>query len=158
MLVRFAWRRKMIRLIAERANRVCKSEASTQTNCAIALCVLHTRHFVYICLLCPLRTISANATRLRLSLLAVSCTCAGCKHCLPTIANCRKSVGVIKKDERSRLLLVRTTGLEPAPSKRKQEPESCASANSAMSALRCYFRLYEHLCQFYMPKIEHYFA
>ena len=61
-----------IRLIAERANRVCKSEASTQTNCAIALCVLHTRHFVYICLLCPLRTISANATRLRPSLLAVS--------------------------------------------------------------------------------------
>ena len=57
-----------IRLIAERANRVCKSEASTQTNCAIALCVLHTRHFVYICLLCPLRTISANATRLRPSL------------------------------------------------------------------------------------------
>ena len=74
------------------------------------------------------------------------------------LKNCRKSVAVTKKDERSRLLLVRTTGLEPAPSKRKQEPESCASANSAMSALRCYFRLYEHLCQFYVPKIEHYFA
>ena len=74
------------------------------------------------------------------------------------LKNCRKSVAVTKKDEQSRLLLVRTTGLEPAPSKRKQEPESCASANSAMSALRCYFRLYEHLCQFYVPKIEHYFA
>ena len=40
------------------------------------LCLSHSRalhgHFVFICLLCPLRSMSANALRLRLSSLAVS--------------------------------------------------------------------------------------
>ena len=38
-----------------------------------------------ICLLCPLRSMFANALRLRLSSLAVSCTSAGCKRSLPTM-------------------------------------------------------------------------
>ena len=65
----------------------------------------------------------------------VSCTSAGCKHCLPTTeklsqVRCRNK----KKDERSRLLLVRMTGLEPAHYIVVQEPKSCVSANFTTSA------------------------
>ena len=66
-----------------------KGESSTQTNCAIAALAsifavyasqtaqmrpsaIARNTSCYVCLLCPLRTISANATRLRPSLLAVS--------------------------------------------------------------------------------------
>ena len=65
-----------------------KGGSSTQTNCAIAALASHFAVYAsptaqmrlraiarntscYVCLLCPLRTISANATRLRLSLLVV---------------------------------------------------------------------------------------
>ena len=62
------------------ANTVCviasvqiylQSEASTQNKCALRLCVTHDTACP-ICLLCPLRSMSANAPRLPLSSLAVS--------------------------------------------------------------------------------------
>ena len=61
-------------VIAERANIIRQSEASTQNKWVLTHLVRCTDTACHICLLCPLRLMSANALRLRLSLLAVSRT------------------------------------------------------------------------------------
>lgn len=44
---------------------------------------------------------------------------------------------------------MRTMGLEPTPPVKGQESESCASANSAMSARTSYFIIIKGKCQYF---------
>ena len=79
-------------VIAKRANLFATVKRLRKTNCACRTTVLCTDTTCCICLLCPLRSMSANALRLRLSSLAVSCTRAGCKRSLPTMQSALSQV------------------------------------------------------------------
>ena len=102
-------------VIAERANIIRQSEASTQT--------IRAAHFAFgstlsrfDCLLCPLRLMSANALRLRLSLLAVSRTESELRKNAPCEVS-HASLGVRRKRKntnkvRAYLFVVRSPRLE----------------------------------------------
>ena len=69
-------------VIAKRANLFATVKRLRKTNCACRTTVLCTDTTCFICLLCPLRSMSANALRLRLSLLAGSCMAGFATQCV----------------------------------------------------------------------------
>ena len=75
-------------VIAKRANLFATVERLRKTNCACRTIVLCTDTACCICLLCPLRSMSANVLRLRLSSLAVYakqiCACRTTVLCTDT--------------------------------------------------------------------------
>lgn len=84
-------------VIAKRANLFATVERLRKTNCACRTTVLCTDTTCFICLLCSLRSMAANALLLRLSSLAVCCMAGQVanKVCRQCNLHCRKSVTAV---------------------------------------------------------------